>query len=167
MLESLHLLGRPSSNQVDLSTLSPDALPNLKEFSGSFNLLRMLVDRSHPPDPAAPANAFPVPAAIPNQQQPVVHNSLSKTLQRLCFPHAMHLRDLTPLVISRVLQGLHALTSIKVTFAIQGGYDSNGIFRTIVASCPHLLELDITCTNRPSFFLVSICALNQAYMQDI
>ncbi|EJF65383.1 hypothetical protein DICSQDRAFT_99172 [Dichomitus squalens LYAD-421 SS1] len=155
-LESLHLLGRPSSNQVDLSALSPDALPNLKEFSGTFNLLRMLVDRSHQSDPAAPPNFAQAPAAIPNpnqDQSAVAHNPLSKTLQRLCFPHAMHLRDLTPLVISRVLQGLHALTSMKVTFAIQGGYDSNGIFRTIVASCPHLLDLDITCTNRPSFFL--------------
>lgn len=150
-LESLHLLGRPTSNQIDLSTLSADALPNLKEFSGSFGLLRTLVERSHLPD------AAPVPVAVnPNQQlPPIVHTSLSKTLQRICFPHAMHLRDLTPLVISRVLQGLRALKSVKVTFAIQGGYDSNEIFRTIVASCPHILDLDITCTNRPSFFLVS------------
>ena len=46
-LESLHLLGRPSSNQVDLSTLSPDALPNLKEFSGSFNLLLDALDGTY------------------------------------------------------------------------------------------------------------------------
>ncbi|KAI1794065.1 hypothetical protein LXA43DRAFT_915845 [Ganoderma leucocontextum] len=148
-LESLHLLGRPTSNQIDLSTLSPEALPNLKEFSGSFGLLRTLAERSHPSD------GPPVPAAANANQQlpPIVHTSLSKTLQRICFPHAMHLRDLTPLVISRVLQGLCALKSVKVTFAIQGGYDSNEIFRTIVASCPHILDLDITCTNRPSFFL--------------
>ncbi|PIL36119.1 hypothetical protein GSI_01779 [Ganoderma sinense ZZ0214-1] len=148
-LESLHLLGRPTATQIDLSTLSPEALPNLKEFSGSFGLLRTLVERSHPLD-GAPA---PIPVN-PNQQlPPIVHTSLSKTLQRICFPHAMHLRDLTPLVISRVLQGLRSLKSVKVTFAIQGGYDSNEIFRTIVASCPHILDLDITCTNRPSFFL--------------
>ena len=158
-LESLHLLGRPTATQVDLSTLSPDALPNLKEFSGSFGLLRTLVERSHPLDGA------PAPILVnPNQQlPPIVHTSLSKTLQRICFPHAMHLRDLTPLVISRVLQGLRALKSVKVTFAIQGGYDSNEIFRTIVASCPHILDLDITCTNRPSFFLVSVRAYTHSF----
>ena len=161
-IESLHLLGRPSSNQVDLSTLSPDALPNLKEFSGSFALLRMLVDRTDPEDVAAAGGNVqqgqPQPQVqnpTPNQQSPPVPTTrLSKTLQRVCFPHAMQLRDLTPLAISRVLLGLHALMSIKVTFAIQGGYDSNGVFRTLVASCPHLLEMDITCVNRPSFFLV-------------
>ncbi|KAI0704983.1 hypothetical protein C8T65DRAFT_578005 [Cerioporus squamosus] len=156
-IESLHLLGRPSTNQVDLSTLSPEALPNLKEFSGSFGVLRALVDRTHPDDPAVAganvAQAQPQ-AQVQNQQSPPVPSTpLSKTLQRVCFPHPMQLRDLTPLAISRVLLGLHALTSIKVTFAIQGGYDSNGVFRTLVASCPHLLDMEITCTNRPSFFL--------------
>ncbi len=165
-IESLHLLGRPSTNQVDLSTLPPDALPNLKEFSGSFSLLRSLVDRVQPEDPAAAganvAQAQPqvqVQNQNQNQQSPPMPTTpLSKTLQRVCFPHPMHLRDLTPLAISRVLLGLQALTSIKVTFAIQGGYDSNGVFRTLVASCPHLSDMDITCTNRPSFFLVRICA---------
>ncbi|TFK90589.1 hypothetical protein K466DRAFT_583627 [Polyporus arcularius HHB13444] len=160
-IESLHLLGRPSTNQVDLSTLPPEALPNLKEFSGSFSLLRSLVDRVQPEDPAAAgvnvAQAQPqvqVQNLNQNQQLPPVPTTpLSKTLQRVCFPHPMHLRDLTPLAISRVLLGLQALTSIKVTFAIQGGYDSNGVFRTLVASCPHLSDMDITCTNRPSFFL--------------
>ncbi|RPD74207.1 hypothetical protein L226DRAFT_535673 [Lentinus tigrinus ALCF2SS1-7] len=152
-IESLHLLGRPSTNQVDLSTVSPDALPNLKEFTGSFGLLRMLVDRVHPDDSAA-AGQPQVQNPTQNQQSSSAPTTpLSKTLQRVCFPHVMQLRDLTPLAISRVLLGLHALTSIKVTFAIQGGYDSNGVFRTLVASCPHLLDMDITCINQPSFFL--------------
>ncbi|EIW63382.1 uncharacterized protein TRAVEDRAFT_56411 [Trametes versicolor FP-101664 SS1] len=149
-IESLHLLGKPSANQLDISALDHSALPNLTEFSGSFNHLRMLVDRTPslaPDDPQAQnPNANPNPPAVGS-------TTLTKTLQRVCFPHAMHLRDLTPLTVSRVLMSLHGLTSLKVTFAIQGGYDSNGILRTIVASCPHLLDLDITCTTKPSFFL--------------
>ncbi|KAI0374110.1 hypothetical protein BV20DRAFT_1049515 [Pilatotrama ljubarskyi] len=152
-IESLHLLGRPSSNQLDLSALDHEALPNLKEFSGSFAHLRMLVDRVPTPDAPAPAQNAHDANANTNPPTSGGETSLPKTLKRLCFPHAMHLRDLTPLTVSRVLMDLHALTSVKVTFAIQGGYDSNGILRTIAASCPHLLELDITCTAKPSFFL--------------
>ncbi|KAI9060262.1 hypothetical protein FKP32DRAFT_1687783 [Trametes sanguinea] len=158
-IECLHLVGRPSSNQLDLSALAHGALPNLKEFSGSFAHLRMLVDRA--PTPEDDPNGLPpqmqnananvnANAAVP---APGGTTALSKTLQRICFPHAMHLRDLTPVTISRVLQSLHALTSLKITFVIQGGYDSNGILRTIAASCPHLLDLDLTCTTKPSFFL--------------
>ncbi|KAL7281735.1 hypothetical protein ACG7TL_005053 [Trametes sanguinea] len=156
-IECLHLVGRPSSNQLDLSALAHDALPNLKEFSGSFAHLRMLVDRAPPPEDDP--NGAPVQVQNANANaNPAVPatggtTALSKTLQRICFPHAMHLRDLTPVTISRVLQSLHALTSLKVTFVIQGGYDSNGILRTIAASCPHLLDLDLTCTTKPSFFL--------------
>ncbi|KAI0645651.1 hypothetical protein C8Q79DRAFT_911439 [Trametes meyenii] len=152
-IESLHLLGRPNSNQLDLSTLDHEALPNLKEFSGSFAHLRMLVDRVPVAEDDGNAQAQNANGNGNLLPPPGGNTSLTKTLRRVCFPHAMHLRDLTPLTISRVLMSLHALTSIKVTFAIQGGYDSNGILRTIVASCPHLLDLDITCTTKPSFFL--------------
>ncbi|KAI0675265.1 hypothetical protein C8Q78DRAFT_965506 [Trametes maxima] len=152
-IESLHLLGRPNSNQLDLSTLDHEALPNLKEFSGSFAHLRMLVDRVPVAEDDGNAQAQNANGNGNLPPPPGGTTSLTKTLRRVCFPHAMHLRDLTPLTISRVLMSLHALTSIKVTFAIQGGYDSNGVLRTIVASCPHLLDLDITCTTKPSFFL--------------
>ena len=66
----------------------------------------------------------------------------------------MQLRELTPLSISRVLMDLTALTSLTITFALHSGYDSNGVLRTIVASCPQLLHLDLTCTSKPSFYLV-------------
>ncbi|CDO75361.1 hypothetical protein BN946_scf184966.g29 [Trametes cinnabarina] len=165
-IESLHLVGRPSSNQLDLSALDHDALPNLNEFSGSFAHLRMLVDRASAPGNGGNA----VPAQVPNANPAVPASggttALSKTLQRVCFPHAMHLRDLTPLSISRVLLSLHALTSLKVTFVIQGGYDSNGILRTLATSCPHLLDLDLTCTTKPSFLLVS-CFLGFIYRGEL
>ncbi|KAI0819964.1 hypothetical protein BC628DRAFT_1413365 [Trametes gibbosa] len=160
-IESLHLLGRPSANQLDLSGLDCAALPNLTEFSGSFTHLRMLVDRLPRPagegtiDPQAQNADFNAHANAP----PEGFTTLAKTLQRVCFPHPMHLRDLTPLTVSRVLLGLHALTSLKVTFSIQGGYDSNSILRTIVGSCPYLLDLDITCANKPSFLLDSFATL--------
>ena len=79
---------------------------------------------------------------------------LAKTLQRVCLPEPMQLRELTPLSISRVLSDLTALTSLTITFVLHSGYDSNSVFRTIVASCPQLLHLDLTCTSKPSFYLV-------------
>ncbi|KAH9858797.1 hypothetical protein C2E23DRAFT_768410 [Lenzites betulinus] len=165
-IESLSLLGRPSANQLDLSGLDCAALPNLKEFSGSFTHLRMLVDRVPRPalDQADDNNQAPNPPADANNNAnvnppPEGYTALTKTLTRVCFPHPMHLRDLTPLTVSRVLLGLHALTALKVTFSIQGGYDSNSILRTIVSSCPYLLDLDLTCANKPSFLLDSFASL--------
>ncbi|OBZ67182.1 hypothetical protein A0H81_12782 [Grifola frondosa] len=144
-LETFHVLNRANTS-LDLSVLEPSALPLLKEFSGSFNHLKMLVDRGHN------AAAVGGNAGVGVSTSPTL---LSTSLRHICFPHPMHLRDLTPLAISRVLMNLHALTSIKIAFAVQSGYDSNGVFRTIIASCPHLLHLDITCACRPSFFFES------------
>ncbi|KAH9949589.1 hypothetical protein B0H21DRAFT_727525 [Amylocystis lapponica] len=145
-LQSLHVLGRPNIAPLDLTGLSPDALPCLEEFSGSLDHLRALVERGQG------AGANPNPNA---QQNPHPSSPLSATLRRLSFPEPMQLRELTPLTISRVLMELHALTSLTVTFALQSGYDSNSVFRTIVAACPQLLHLDLTCACRPSFYLES------------
>ncbi|OCH92303.1 hypothetical protein OBBRIDRAFT_727011 [Obba rivulosa] len=152
MLEGLHILGHPGIAPVDLAELDPNALPGLRDFSGSLDHLRTLLERGQTVDNAQGANAN---AAQDHEQGLPSPLPLAKSLRRICFPEPMQLRELTPLMVARTLTGLHALTALKVTFALQSGYDSSGVFRTIVASCPQLLHLDLTCACKPSFYLES------------
>lgn len=150
-LTGLHILGHPHVNPLDLAELSEDALPQLTEFSGSLDHLRALMTRGQPnAGNGNPNLQWNVP-----QGQDEPSSPLSKTLRHICLPDPMQLRELTPLAISRVLLDLHALTSLKMTFTLHSGYDCNGVFRTVIASCPQLLHLDLTCTSRPSFYLES------------
>ncbi|EMD37352.1 hypothetical protein CERSUDRAFT_114029 [Gelatoporia subvermispora B] len=149
-LEGLHIVGHPGIAPVDLAELDPNALPGLRDFSGSLDHLRTLLERGQTDNINQNANAVQdhehtFPSPLP----------LAKSLRRLCVPEPMQLRELTPLMVARTLTGLHSLTALKVTFALQSGYDSSGVFRTIVASCPHLLHLDLTCACKPSFYLES------------
>ncbi|KAI0930452.1 hypothetical protein AcV5_007159 [Taiwanofungus camphoratus] len=148
-LEGLHILGPTNVHPLDLAGLNPSALPRLTEFSGSLDHLRALIDRRQD------IVVVPNQNAQQGQGQALSHSTpLAKTLRHVSFLEPMQMRELTPLAISRVLMDLHALTSLKITFALHNGYDSNGVFRTIVASCPQLLHLDLVCTSKPSFYLV-------------
>ncbi|KAL6306866.1 hypothetical protein BKA93DRAFT_123582 [Sparassis latifolia] len=134
-LEGLYLLGRPRA-LPDFVTLNRETLPSLCDFAGSLDTLRALLERGQtgPTSPPSP---------------------LAKNLHRLCVPDPMQLRELTPLTISHVLVDLQGLTSLELTFAPHSGHDSNSAFRTIVAACPQLLNLKLTCVCKPSFYLES------------
>jgi len=157
MLEGLHILPPSDIHHLELAQLEADALPHLMEFTGSLDHLRALISRGQGAGAGANAalNAQVFWGAQWGQHVPLSDTPLSKTLKRVCLPEPMQLRELTPLSISRVLMDLTALTSLTITFALHSGYDSNGVFRTIVASCPQLLHLDLTCTTKPSFYLDS------------
>lgn len=169
-IESLNLLGHPEVTPVELAALDARALPKLSHFTGTLDQLRALSSRglNQPPDPPLqplPQNVNPPFPIAPNAQvfldPPTTASSspspstLSATLKSICFPEPMQLRDLTPLAISGVLTGMTALTRLKISFSLQSGYDSNGVLRTIVSACPGLLEFDLTCGCKPSFYLVS------------
>ncbi|THH32504.1 hypothetical protein EUX98_g1695 [Antrodiella citrinella] len=146
MLEVLNLHGHPNVVPVELGSLSEKALPNLKSFSGALHHLRALAARG----------VVLQHQATQAQQFTVIYPStLANTLQSVAFPEPMQLRDLTPLSISAVLQGMHSLTSLEISFSLQSGYDSNGVLRTIVSSCPNLTNLDLTCACKPSFYMES------------
>ncbi|PCH43638.1 hypothetical protein WOLCODRAFT_153691 [Wolfiporia cocos MD-104 SS10] len=151
-IESLHLYGHPTVNPLDLAALDTGALPALSEFSGSLDHLRALLERGQPN--AGNGNAMWAFQQNPSTVSPS-NLPLVKTLTRVCLPEPMQLREMTPLAISRVLMELPSLTSLKITFALHSGYDSTGVLRTIVASCPQLLDLDLSCACKPSFFLES------------
>lgn len=154
-LQSLYIVGDSGFHHTQLARLEEEALPSLTEFTGSLDHLRSLLSRSLGPGGAnMNLNAQVLWGAQWGQGDSVSDTSLAKTLQRVCFPEPMQLRELTPLSISRVLSDLTALTSLTITFVLHSGYDSNSVFRTIVASCPQLLHLDLACTSKPSFYLV-------------
>ena len=134
--------------RVDLSLMSPDALPNLRLFNGRLEHLRELGIRGQP------FNAL----GLQNPSTQLSSSPLSKTLETLVIPDAMALREITPLAISTMLLGLRSLTSLTLTFSLESGYDYNGIFRTVVSSCPQLLHLDLSCIGKHSFYLVRISA---------
>lgn len=131
--------------RLDLSQMSPEALPNLRLFNGRLEHLRELGIRGEP------LNAV----GLQNPSTELSTSPLSKTLDTLILPDAMALRELTPLAISSMLVGLRSLSSLTISFSLESGYDSNGVFRTIASACPQLLHLDLTCTCKPSFYLVS------------
>ena len=162
--------GNVSTGPAELASLDAKALPELFEFSGSLEHLRALAARGMnvPNDPNAPLqpnvpnanngfNNFNPNNGNPNNANapPTPSSPLSHTLRTIKFPTPIQLRDLTPLAISSVLGHMHALSDLTIGFWLQSGYDSNGVLRTIVSSCPALERLDLTCGCKPSFYLVS------------
>lgn len=131
--------------RLDLSQLSPEALPKLRVFNGRLDHLRELGIRGQP------LNAL----GLQNPSTQLSSSPLSQTLEELVLPDAMALRELTPLAISSMLVGLRSLTALTISFSLESGYDSNGVFRTIASACPQLHHLDLSCTSKPSFHLVS------------
>ncbi|KAI0093042.1 hypothetical protein BDY19DRAFT_921700 [Irpex rosettiformis] len=130
---------------IDLSALPKEALPSLKHLNGSIDHFRALSARGLPPQN--------IQFGLNNPQTHFPHSPLSESLHSLTLGEVIPLRELTPLSVSSMLSGLHALTSLTAVFSLESGYDSNGVFRTIVSSCPQMLHLDLTCTSKPSFYL--------------
>ncbi|PCH42033.1 hypothetical protein WOLCODRAFT_152080 [Wolfiporia cocos MD-104 SS10] len=121
------------------------------ELSGLLDHLRALLKRGQP-------NAGNGNAMGAFQQNPSTFSTSNlpppKTLTCTCLPEPMQLREMMPLAISHVLMELPSLTSRRITFPLHSGYDSTGVLRTIVASCPQLLDLDLPCICKPSFLLL-------------
>jgi hypothetical protein len=131
---------------VNLSALPVEALSNLKHLISSIDQFRALCARGFMPQN--------LQFALQNPHTQFPHSGLSESLQTLTLKEPIPLRELTPLAVSSMLSAMHALTSLTAVFSLESGYDSNGVFRTIVSACPQMMHLDLTCTNKPSFYLV-------------
>ncbi|ETW80979.1 hypothetical protein HETIRDRAFT_434843 [Heterobasidion irregulare TC 32-1] len=83
-----------------------------------------------------------------DQVQALPHRA---ALRALCVTDPILLRESTPLAVAGVLQTLPALASLTIAFVLEHGYDNGGMLRTLVAACPHLQHLDLTCARKPSF----------------
>ncbi|KAF9227209.1 hypothetical protein BS17DRAFT_793737 [Gyrodon lividus] len=60
-------------------------------------------------------------------------------------------RDLAPLLVAGVLQGLKSLTELRVYFVFQSPHDGGSLIRSIVNACPDLTALEVICARGPSF----------------
>lgn len=86
-----------------------------------------------------------------NHLQAIPHAS---TLKSVHIPQALVIRELTPVTLSNVLQRTSSVSTLKLKFVVQSGYDGLGVLRSIASSCPQLRHLDLTCSQRNSFSLV-------------
>ena len=77
------------------------------------------------------------------------------TLTHVGFVEPMLMRDVTPLAVSLVLQGLVHLESLSIGFVLGSMYESGNLVRSLVSACPRLKRLELVCGHKPSFPLVS------------
>lgn len=125
-LRSLHLTSHHAGlSAADLHALDMEALPHLTEFCGSLSQLQ----------------------ALPH--------SVARSIKSARFPEPMLLREVTPpLTVSMVLHNMSSLTNLSINFVLQSGYyDNIGVLKSIVSSCPLLINLEITCSSQPAFYL--------------
>lgn len=80
---------------------------------------------------------------------------LHPVVRKVSFVEPLLMREMTPLTIAGLLQRLACLSELGITLALHSVYDGGSLMRSLVASCPHLERLDLTCAQRPSFQLVS------------
>lgn len=85
------------------------------------------------------------------QALPHMHSSLKS----VSFRDAMQTREITAPTVASVLQGLPSLTKLKISFMLHSMYDSGNLLRSLIASCPNLRHLELTCGHKPSFQLVN------------
>ncbi|EGO25734.1 hypothetical protein SERLADRAFT_408008 [Serpula lacrymans var. lacrymans S7.9] len=77
------------------------------------------------------------------------------SIKSVGFHEPIVIRDLAPMVVSSVLQGLPLLRSLKISFIFHSTYESGSLLRSLVSACPYLVELELTCARKPSFQLES------------
>ena len=86
------------------------------------------------------------------QLQAVPH--LHSFLKSVSFRDPMPTREVSAQAVAGLLQGLVSLTELKISFVLHSMYDSGSLLRSLIASCPHVQHLDLTCAGKPSFHLV-------------
>ena len=86
------------------------------------------------------------------QALPHIHSSLKS----VSFREPLLTRDISPQGVAGLLQGLSNVTELKISFMLHSMYDSGNLLRSLIASCPQLQHLDLTCGSRPSFQLVRV-----------
>ena len=84
------------------------------------------------------------------QQLPHIH----PRLKSVTFLDPIRSRPVTTATMAAVLQNLPALVNLRVSFALHSMYDSTSFLRSLIAACPQLENLELTCSDVPSFQLV-------------
>ncbi|EIW83192.1 hypothetical protein CONPUDRAFT_89162 [Coniophora puteana RWD-64-598 SS2] len=74
-------------------------------------------------------------------------------IKHVTFNEPMIIRDLAPMVIVNVLQNLHSLNTLDISFAFHSTYESGSLVRSLVGACPNLVNFSLTCARKPSLQL--------------
>jgi hypothetical protein len=93
------------------------------------------------------------------QSMPHMHQYLTC----VAFREPMRTRDVTALAVAGLLQRLTSLKKLKISFMLHSMYDSGNLLRSLVASCPNLVHLELTCGQRPSFQLESFAKMIKGF----
>lgn len=88
------------------------------------------------------------------QLQSIPH--MHKYLECVAFREPMRTRDINALAVAGLLQKLTGLTKLKISFMLHSMYDSANLLRSLIASCPKLVHLELACGHKPSFQLVCL-----------
>ena len=150
---------------VDINiSQAPDTKAPFVKFLETHHNLEVLTASRHALSPAQLTTMEPT--ALPllqrftgtlEQLQSIAPNHL--TLTHVGFSEPMLMRDVTPLAVSLVLQGLVHLESLSIGFVLGSMYESGNLVRSLVGACPKLRRLELVCGHKPSFPLVSYICL--------
>ncbi|KAF9237570.1 hypothetical protein BU15DRAFT_88718 [Melanogaster broomeanus] len=77
--------------------------------------------------------------------------NIHSQLTSVALDEPLIIRDLAPLLVAGVLQGLKSLTELRVCFVFHSAYESGSLVRSIANACPGLTTLEVICARRPSF----------------
>ncbi|KAF9073589.1 hypothetical protein BDP27DRAFT_1417065 [Rhodocollybia butyracea] len=78
---------------------------------------------------------------------------MHKYLECVAFREPLRTREVTALAVAGLLQKLTSLTKLRISFMLHSMYDSGNLLRSLVASCPKLIHLELACGHKPSFQL--------------
>ncbi|KAH7888860.1 hypothetical protein F5I97DRAFT_1856149 [Phlebopus sp. FC_14] len=82
--------------------------------------------------------------------------SVHHQLTSVALDQPLVIRDLAPLLVPGVLQGLRFLTELRICFVFQSAYEGGSLIRSIVYACPGLVNFEVICAQRPSFTIDTI-----------
>jgi hypothetical protein len=81
-------------------------------------------------------------------------------ITHLAIEEPLIIRDLAPLLVTGVLQGMRCLTELRIAFVFHSSYDSGSLLKSLIGACHGVTTLEITCAKRPSFRVVSFFFLS-------
>lgn len=139
------------------STTGPKS-PFITFLEAHPNLLSLKVSRNVPSAHFSTLDPVTLPrltefSGTLEQLQALPH--LHGSLKSVTFREPMQTRELTPLAVAGVLQNLTSLVELRISFVLHSMYDSSSLLRSLIASCPQIRHLELTCAHKPSFQLVS------------
>lgn len=117
----------------------------------SLNLSRHTIQSTHLSD--LDSASFQLSSFSGTMQQLQALPHIHASLKSVTFREPLLTRDISPQAVAGLLQGLTSLTELRISFMLHSMYDSGNLLRSLIASCPHLQLLDLTCGSKPSFQL--------------